>query len=127
VKKNVSISNVPGLNFVLNLTPVTYQLDEEAHKRWHIENHFGGKKPENYDDSPYQIDDEIQVGFIAQDVEKTAEDLGYQFSGVDKPDNDKDLYGIRYSSFVVPLVKAVQEQQALIEKLLERIEALEKD
>jgi hypothetical protein len=143
MKKNVSSQNVPGLNFVLNLTPVTYQLDEEAHKTWHIENHFDGKKPENYDDNPYQIDDEVKVGFIAQDVEKTAEDLGYQFSGVDKPDNDNDLYGIRYASFVVPLVKAVQEQQVLIDKqqatieqqksdfqnqlqlLLERIEALE--
>ena len=143
MKKNVSSQNVPGLNFVLNLTPVTYQLDEEAHKTWQIENHFDGKKPENYDDNPYQIDDEVKVGFIAQDVEKTAEDLGYQFSGIDKPDNDNDLYGIRYASFVVPLVKAIQEQQALIEKqqatieqqksdfqnqlqlLLERIEALE--
>ena len=150
MKKNVSTKNVPGLNFVLNLTPVTYQLDEEAHKTWHIENHFDGEKPENYDDDayqiddePYQIDDEVKVGFIAQDVEKTAEDLGYQFSGIDTPDNDNDLYGIRYASFVVPLVKAVQEQQALIEKqqttieqqksdfqnqlqlLLERIEALE--
>ena len=143
MKKNVSSQNVPGLNFVLNLTPVTYQLDEEAHKKWHIENHFDGKKPENYDDNPYQIDDEVKVGFIAQDVEKTAEDLGYQFSGIDKPDNDNDLYGIRYASFVVPLVKAVQEQQVLIEKqqatieqqksdfqnqlqlLLERIEVLE--
>ena len=46
---------------------------------------------------------------------------------MDKPDNNKDLYGIRYASFVVPLVKAVQEQQALIEKLLERIEALENE
>ena len=143
MKKNVSTKNVPGLNFVLNLTPVTYQLDEEAHKTWHIKNHFDGEKPENYDDNPYQIDGEVKVGFIAQDVEKTAEDLGYQFSGIDKPDNDNDLYGIRYASFVVPLVKAVQEQQVLIDKqqatieqqksdfqnqlqlLLERIEALE--
>ena len=125
MKKNISTNNVPGLDFILNLTPVTYQLDEEAHKIWHIENQFEGKKPENYDDNPYKIDDEVKVGFIAQDVEKTAEDLGYQFSGIDKPDNDKDLYGIRYASFVVPLVKAVKEQQAIIENLQKRIEELE--
>jgi len=33
----------------------------------------------------------------------------YDFSGVDVPKNDKDLYGLRYADFVVPLVKAVQE------------------
>ena len=35
--------------------------------------------------------------------------MGYDFSGVDAPKNDKDIYGLRYSEFVVPLVKAVQE------------------
>ncbi len=32
---------------------------------------------------------------------------------------------IRYDEFVVPLVKAVQEQQVLIKDLLKRIEVLE--
>jgi hypothetical protein len=35
--------------------------------------------------------------------------LGFDFSGVEKPKNEKDLYGLRYAEFVVPLVKAVQE------------------
>jgi predicted RNase H-like nuclease (RuvC/YqgF family) len=43
--------------------------------------------------------------------------LNYEFSGVDIPDNDKDLYTLRYSEFVVPLVKAVQEQQDEIRAL----------
>jgi len=38
--------------------------------------------------------------------------LHYDFSGVDAAKNDKDLYGLRYSEFVVPLVKAVQELSA---------------
>jgi trimeric autotransporter adhesin len=48
-------------------------------------------------------------------------------------DKSSETLGLRYSEFVVPLVKAVQEQQAVIEKqqsqietLLKRIEALEK-
>jgi len=52
---------------------------------------------------------------------------------VDAPKNDKDSYGLRYSEFVVPLVKAMQEQQtliqsqrALINKLEQRITTLEK-
>ena len=55
-------------------------------------------------------------GFVAQDVEKAAKELGYDFSGVDAPKNTNDLYSLRYADFVVPLVKAVQEQQVVIEK-----------
>ncbi len=72
-------------------------------------------------------------GFIAQEVEEAAKKAGYNFSGVKKPQNDKDNYGLTYSDFVVPLVKAVQEQQVIIEKqqqqidlLMKRIEALER-
>ena len=34
------------------------------------------------------------------------------------------MYSVRYSDFVVPLVKAVQEQQAIIEALQKENEAL---
>ena len=64
-------------------------------------------------------------GFIAQEVEAAANDVGYDFSGVDAPKNDKDFYGLRYAEFVVPLVKAMQEQQAIIEALKERLDLLE--
>ena len=51
----------------------------------------------------------LQTGFIAQEVEKAAQKLGYEFSGVDAPKNENDHYGLRYAEFTVPLVKAVQE------------------
>ena len=70
-------------------------------------------------------------GLIAQDVEKAAEEAGYDFSGVQVPDNPEDLYSLRYSDFVIPLVKAVQEladrvggQQAMIEQQNIKIEML---
>ena len=66
----------------------------------------------------------LYTGFVAQDVEKAAKSLNYNFSGVDAPKNDKDLYGLRYAEFVVPLVKAVQEQQVLIETLQKEINRL---
>ena len=31
-------------------------------------------------------------------------ELGFDFSGVDGPQNEKDAYGLRYAVFVVPLV-----------------------
>ncbi|MBC7776696.1 MAG: hypothetical protein H7246_14780, partial [Phycisphaerae bacterium] len=52
-----------------------------------------------------------------QEVEAAAKEVGYDFSGVDAPKNEHDVYGLRYAEFTVPLVKAVQEQQVQIEAL----------
>lgn len=49
------------------------------------------------------------TGFVAQEVEAAARKLNYDFSGVDAPKTTSGFYGLRYSDFVVPLVKAVQE------------------
>ena len=68
----------------------------------------------------------IYSGFIAQDVEKTAKELNYDFSGVDAAKNDKDLYGLRYAEFVVPLVKAVQELSAKNDELQKQNDAQQK-
>lgn len=37
------------------------------------------------------------TGFVAQDVERAAKELKYDFSGVDAAKNDKDLYSLRYA------------------------------
>ena len=41
-----------------------------------------------------------------------ANELNFDFSGIDKPKNENDHYALRYAEFVVPLVKAVQELNA---------------
>ena len=56
-------------------------------------------------------------GFLAQEVEQAAKETGYDFSGLHKPNNSNDPYALSYETFVVPLVKAVQEQQTQIENL----------
>jgi hypothetical protein len=66
------------------------------------------------------------TGFIAQEVEQAAKKLNYNFSGVDAPKNDKDMYGLRYAEFVVPLVKAVQELSKQNDDKDARINSLEK-
>ena len=48
----------------------------------------------------------IFSGFVAQEVEKAAKEVNYDFSGVDKPGRENGLYGLSYAEFVVPLVKA---------------------
>jgi trimeric autotransporter adhesin len=53
-------------------------------------------------------------GFIAQEVEQAALKAGYNFSGLIKPRSSNEHYSLSYDAFVVPLVKAVQEQQTVI-------------
>ena len=66
----------------------------------------------------------ITHGFLAQDVERAAKEAGYDFSGVQKPANPDELYSLRYSDFVMPLVKAVQEQQKMIDDQKNAIDEL---
>ena len=49
----------------------------------------------------------------------------YDFSGVQKTGDQNGVYSISYAQFVVPLVKAVQEQQEIIRQLQQKIKELE--
>ncbi|MBK5284061.1 MAG: tail fiber domain-containing protein [Bacteroidia bacterium] len=114
--KNIANENVPGLSFINLLKPVTYRYNIAK------ENAITGFKNDTANwQGKYDIEKIIFSGFIAQEVEQAAKEVGYDFSGVDAPKNDKDLYGLRYAEFVVPLVKAVQEQQQQIEELKKEI------
>ena len=123
--KNNIEEDVAGLDFILKLRPVSYNLD--IHK---IASDLGENLTRDEDGSKANaVPDETTqksrdekaairyTGFIAQEVEATVNDLGVAFSGVDAPTNKSGYYGLRYADFVVPLVRAVQEQQAQIEAL----------
>lgn len=133
-KKNIK-DNVVGLDFILRLHPVTYNLDvtslskalhENQDKEWNDQMKTAIAEKEKM----------IQNGFVAQEVEKAAIASGYDFSGVEIPKSETDLYSLRYAEFVVPLVKAVQELNAALnlqvsnlrlenELLTQRLEKLE--
>jgi hypothetical protein len=129
-KKNVQ-EDVKGLDFIMKLRPVTYtlavndlakELDEDQTR-----DENGNKIVRN--DASIQearnAKEQIRyTGFIAQEVEQAAIAVGYDFSGVDKPKNDTDFYGLRYAEFTVPLVKSVQEIAAEMETLKKENEAL---
>ena len=124
-KKNIK-ENVPGLDFINQLRPVTYNLDIEGIDRA-IEKVAPRPSipsaPEDKQPSPEEIAGKqakakiIYTGFVAQEVEQAAKKLNYDFSGVDKPQNSNGFYGLRYGDFVVPLVKAVQELSKKNEEL----------
>ncbi len=119
IKENIT-ENVKGLDFITKLRPVTYNFNIDR------QNALMGIKDESSYKEKYDIEKIRFSGFIAQEVEQTAKEIGYDFSGVKTPKNDKDLYGLSYAEFVVPLVKAVQEQQKIIQNLAEENKSLEK-
>ncbi|HET6769079.1 MAG TPA: tail fiber domain-containing protein, partial [Chitinophagaceae bacterium] len=123
-KRNVK-EDVPGLAFITKLHPVTYTLDVDAINDFTSKDLPADKKLQTVNP---EKKNEIFTGFMAQEVEQVANSLGYNFSGIDKPkDADKQTYALRYSDFVVPLVKAVQEQQKMIDELKKEIEELKKN
>ncbi|MBS1754375.1 MAG: tail fiber domain-containing protein [Ferruginibacter sp.] len=103
--------NVPGLDFITKLKPVTYYFDT---KKLDAYTKTGVIDNSNIHPVNYTGAEELHTGFLAQDVEKIAEELGYYFDGIHKPANDRDHYSLAYSQFIMPLVKAVQEQQEMI-------------
>lgn len=119
-KNNVK-PNVPGLDFITKLQPVTYYFDERRLAEYITKDYPAANKqlPENYKGA-----NQLRSGFLAQDVAKAAQESGYDFDGVHIPESDKDYYSISYSQFVMPLVKAVQEQQMMIEELKQEIKEL---
>jgi hypothetical protein len=107
--------NVKGLDFILKLRPVTYQFDVKKQNdftRGVINpGQLGTYITSAGTDEATQM---IRTGFIVQEVERAAKKSGYDFDGVKAPKTEKEYYSLSYSSFVVPLVKAVQEQQEII-------------
>ncbi len=123
-KKNVK-EDVKGLEFIMKLRPVTYQLDIVSLNK-KLNDGVEKESERALKNSIEEKEKMIQTGFVAQEVEAAAKELGYDFSGVDKPKNENDFYGLRYAEFVVPLVKAVQEQQEMIKELKRQNEELRK-
>ena len=84
-----------GLNEVCALNPVSFDFKEE-----------------------YNPEGKGLLGFIAQDVQPVLPELV-------KPFGDSGYLGLKMGDMLPVLVKAIQEQQAIIEQLTQRIAALE--
>jgi hypothetical protein len=134
-KKNVK-ENVPGLEFINKLRPVTYTMDATGLDAFYHKNPAsrtaGDKKSDSlstgaavfFQTALLEKEKITYTGFIAQEVEATAKAIGFDFSGVDAAKNENDTYGLRYAEFVVPLVKAVQEQQLQFSEMKKEIDLL---
>ncbi len=108
-EKNTITDSDLGIDFIKRLEPKSYI--------------FNGKTRTHY-------------GLIAQDVETVLSDINKPTSGFagfckddisEEQDGSGYRYGLRYHEFVAPLIKAVKEQQTIIEDLQARITALESE
>ena len=132
-----------GLDFVTKLNPFTYRWDK---RRNYITDTLETKdtngkveKIEDIDISEVDLnsitpdgthkDPQLDIGFKAQDVQSLMEAEGYKIA--DKTNilvsqsGDGTMLGLQYDKFVPILVKAIQEQQTLIETLTARVTTLE--
>lgn len=110
-KTNIK-EDVGGLDFILKLKPVTYNVrPRELHKIWGTPDSVVNKM--NFSET----EKEIRIGFLAQDVEKAAKESGFNFPGIDVPRNNKEVYTLRYVDFIMPMIKGMQEQQTMIDSL----------
>ena len=107
--KNTITDSDLGLDFVKRLSPVSYKFNHGESGRTHY-------------------------GLIAQDIETVLSDINKpttDFAGFIKGDISEEQdgssygYGLRYHEFISPLIKAIQEQQTIIDDLKTRIETLE--
>ena len=87
LKKNIKEIGA-GLDFILKLQPVEYQM--------------------------LQGNEKLNFGFIAQDIEQL---LGSNNNILTIDGDANRTLGLRYTDFIAPLVKAIQEQQKQIEEL----------
>ncbi|MEO6961481.1 MAG: tail fiber domain-containing protein [Puia sp.] len=148
VKKNIK-ENIPGLSFITRLRPVTYNINTaaiESIQQARISEISKTAKQSSKTLSTqmaaaYQAKEKIVYsGFVAQEVQQAAKNIHYDFNGVDVPKTENELYALRYESFVVPLVKSVQELasqskqlvdstmslKSAYQKINEQLDALEK-
>jgi hypothetical protein len=100
-----------GLDFIKDLKPVSYKWID------------GEQQDKGKDEREHQ-------GLIAQQVAETVEKHGVNkndFGGLDIQKTEKydDFHGMSYDQLIAPLIKAIQEQQTIIDDLKTRIETLE--
>lgn len=110
-------TNPSDLNLKENVVEINYGLSEVKQLR-----------PVEFDWIAGE-EDKHELGFIAQEVQLVIPDLVSTYERIiDEETSETEIgYGLESTQFVPVLVKAIQEQQAIIESLESRISALESD
>ena len=117
-KSNIQKSNL-GLEFIKELNPVFYTRKD-------VEVNNGKTIILETTTNPT-----TEYGFIAQELESSLNKFNAKDNGIISKD-DAGMLGVRYNDLLAPMVKAIQEQQVIIEAqaktittILERLQTLE--
>ena len=129
-KKDIETSDL-GLSFINSLRPVKYRqiVSENRYED-------GNQPPVEVGPMPPEMPPTItpvpgtrlHYGLIAQEVRAALQDNGVNDAGIwciDNPDDPDSRQALRYDELIAPLIKAVQELNAIVEKQQMRIADLE--
>ncbi len=110
-----------GLNFILKLRPRKYRMNSrEAYFEKDKERDFTAPNDGS------KARKRPHYGLVAQEVKEVMNELGVDFAGYldSKMDGGEDVLSLGYTEFIAPMIKAMQQQQAIIEQLQKEVEAL---
>jgi prepilin-type N-terminal cleavage/methylation domain-containing protein len=101
LKKDITaLDKTQGLHAINALKPVTYHWKDTARKG-------------------------LEIGFIAQDVEKIFPHLVHEMNGHKIPDTDDTAKGLQYDRLIAPMALAIQQLSQQNKALESRLKALE--
>lgn len=120
MKRNI-LANPFGLDFILQLRPVTYQYDYNILKKYRIAS-SDRDSLDTFIAEPEKS--KVHTGFIAQEVLEAANNIGFDFSGLVIPEADNQLMQLQYEAFVMPLINSIKEMTTKNKMLSDKIEIL---
>ena len=116
-KTNIqSLDSKYGIEFIKKLKPKSFSWDNRETYVRECGFEFGQK-------DGTLANSEEHYGFIAQEIDKTIEELGIKFDAL--KGKEKDAFRLRYSDFIAPMIKTVQEIATRLELLDQEITQLE--
>ena len=123
-----------GLNFILKLKPRRYKMNPREAYFQTTEN--TEMISENIATNDYTAPNDgskarkrPHYGLVAQEVKQAMNELDIDFAGYldSKVDGGEDVLSLGYTEFIAPMIKAIQQQQEMIETLKKEILFLKGD
>jgi len=111
-----------GLEFIKKLIPRQFRMNSrEAYFE------IGQQRDFSATNDGSKAGKRFHQGFIAQEVKEVIDELGVDFAGYQdhRINGGEDVLSLGYTEFIAPIVKAIQEQQQMIELQQQKINELE--
>jgi hypothetical protein len=102
-ESKTNIQNIADTSWLLQLNPVSFNYRKKDAEG-------------NYTD---EADGQVEYGLLAEETETVKQEICFY----DRVDGKLELRGISYSKLITPMLKLLQEQQAIINSLKARLDA----